>query len=443
MATNTETFTNPRDNLPNTYTDVAVREIDFVSRFGTSWQALQEVLGIMNPIKKQNGTQLVSYKASVTLTDGDVDAGCVIPYSKKALQAYTHGEVKLKKYATATPIEDVEKYGAQNAIVRTDDAFLQELQSEITTNFYTFLQDDTEAMTGTYGTFQMACSMAIGKVRDKFKRMRKSITDVVLFVNTLDAYEYLGNANISTQTAFGLEYVQNFLGARTVIISSDIEQGKVIAVPAENIVLYYVDPSDSEFAKMGLVYTTDGDTNLIGFHVNGNYGTAVGENFAIMGMTLWCEYADGVAVITIDANPLKAPTIAPVAGSEEEPWGHHQASEMQNNIVVANGTITGDLYFIEGGLAPSGPLAGDGYFMFLQASSIDSNANSLMVGLQPSAGTGLQELINDPDKSVVMKIAGNNQKFVTVIKNTTTGQQTKSVYTLNLNYIPADENIGA
>ena len=65
------------------------------------------------------------------------------------------------------------------------------------------------------------------------------------------------------------------------------------------------------------------------------------------------------------------------------------------------------------------------------------------MGLQPSAGTGLQELINDPDKSVVMKIAGNNQKFVTVIKNTTTGQQTKSVYTLNLNYIPADENIGA
>lgn len=442
-VTNTETFTNPRDNLPNTYTDVAVREIDFVSRFGTSWQALQEVLGIMNPIKKQNGTQLVSYKASVTLTDGDVDAGCVIPYSKKALQAYTHGEVKLKKYATATPIEDVEKYGAQNAIVRTDDAFLQELQSEITTNFHTFLQDDTEAMTGTYGTFQMACSMAIGKVRDKFKRMRKSITDVVLFVNTLDAYEYLGNANISTQTAFGLEYVQNFLGARTVIISSDIEQGNVIAVPAENIVLYYVDPSDSEFAKMGLVYTTDGDTNLIGFHVNGNYGTAVGENFAIMGMTLWCEYADGVAVITIDANPLKAPTIAPVAGSEEEPWGHHSASQMQNDIVVANGTITGDLYFIEGGLAPSGPLAGDGYFMFLQASSIDSNANSLMVGLQPSAGTGLQELINDPDKSVVMKIAGNNQKFVTIIKNTTTGQQTKSVYTLNLNYIPADENIGA
>jgi hypothetical protein len=67
-------------------------------------------------------------------------------------------------------------------------------------------------------------------------------------------------------------------------------------------VLYYVDPS-TEFSKLGLVYTTDGDTNLIGFHAQGNYGTAVGESFALMGMKLWYEYADGVAIETISSNP--------------------------------------------------------------------------------------------------------------------------------------------
>ena len=44
-----------------------------------------------------------------------------------------------------------------------------------------------------------------------------------------------------------------------------------------------------------------GETNLIGFHVNGNYNTAVGETFAIMGMTLWAEYLDGIAVVTVGA----------------------------------------------------------------------------------------------------------------------------------------------
>ena len=129
--------------------------------------------------------------------------------------------------------------------------------------------------------------------------MRKNSTDIVVIVNTLDLYKYLGQASISVQTMFGIEYVKDFLGAKTMIITSEIDPGAVIAVPAENLNLYYVDPA-SAFAKLGLVYTVEGETNLIGFHTQGNYGTAVGESFALMGMSLWFEYADGVAIIEID-----------------------------------------------------------------------------------------------------------------------------------------------
>lgn len=86
-----------------------------------------------------------------------------------------------------------------------------------------------------------------------------------------------------------MQYVENFMGAQTMILSSEIPEGKVVAVPADNIVLYYVDPGDSEFAQLGLNYTVDGETNLIGFHAVGNYSTAVGESYAIMGMKLWAE----------------------------------------------------------------------------------------------------------------------------------------------------------
>lgn len=298
-VTNTETFTNPRDNLPNVYTNIAAREIDFVTRFGTSWEALQEVLGIMRPIPKESGSVLTSYTASVALEDGDVDAGCVIPYSKATVTAAHKADLSLKKYAKAVPVEDVDKYGVKVAVQKTDEAFLNELQGVVLDDFYTTLTDDTEAMTGTEATLQAAISMAIGKVKDKFKKMRKNSTNIVVFVNTLDVYRYLSTANISIQTAFGLDYVKNFLGATTVILSSEIDEGTVIAIPAENLVLYYVDPASS-FADLGLVYTTDGETNLIGFHAQGNYGTAVGESFALMGMKLWAEYADGIAIYTID-----------------------------------------------------------------------------------------------------------------------------------------------
>ena len=295
-------MTNPRSSLPNVYTSVAAREMDFVSRFGKNWQDLIDVLGIVNPIKKQAGTKLVTYTASVNLESGAVDAGEIIPYSKATVVASASQDITLEKYAKAVPIEDVDKYGTEIAVQKTDDAFLNELQSAVLDKFYTALAGNQSAMTGTDATFQMAVARAIGKVRDKFKKLHKGIGPVVVFVNTLDAYDYLGAANISIQSLFGLEYIQNFMGAQVMILTSEIEPGTVIAIPSDNLVLYYVDPS-TEFEKLGLVYTTDGDTNLIGFHAQGNYGTAVGESYALMGMTLWYEYADGVAIETIDSNP--------------------------------------------------------------------------------------------------------------------------------------------
>ena len=298
-----ESLTNPRENLPNVYTDITVREIDFVSRFGRNIQALMDILGIIRPIKKENGTRLVSYVTDVTLASGTVDPGCVIPYSKYSITESMLGDVTVEKFAKAVPIEDVKTYGADVAIQKSDDAFLTKLQNLITGRFYDHLLDDTSALTETYATWQMAVSMAIGLVKDKFQEIERDVSEVVVFANTLDAYAYLGGAGITTQTLQGLEYVKNFLGARTLILSHKIPRNKVVAVPVENIDLYHVDPADSDYAKLGLVYTTDGDTNFIGFHAQGNYSTAVGETYALLGMTLWNEIADGVAICTVSANP--------------------------------------------------------------------------------------------------------------------------------------------
>ena len=294
-----ETMSAPRTALPNTYDNITAREIDFVSRFGANWDALRDILGVFRPIRKAPGTQLVSYTAEVTLESGDVPAGAVIPYSKATVTKAAQADLDLKKYAKAVPIEDVNKYGAAIAVQKSDEAFLVELQNEVLTSFYAFL--NTGSLTSTETTFQRALAMAKGNVINKFNTIRKTVTDVVGFANVLDFYDYLGDAQISVQTQFGMTYVKNFLGYSTLFLLSapDIERGKVIALPVENIDLYYADPSDSEFAQLGLNYTVQGETNLIGFHANGNYSTAVGESFAIMGMKLWAEYLDGIAVVTV------------------------------------------------------------------------------------------------------------------------------------------------
>ena len=294
-----ETLTSPRSNLPNVYTNITAREVDFVTRFTDNWDALNKIMGVMRPIRKAPGTQLATYKASVELAEGAVPAGAVIPYSKATVEKVGYENLTIEKYAKAVPIEDVEKYGAAIAVQKSDEAFLAKLQNTVLTRFYTFLKTGTLKTNET--TWQRALAMAKGMVVDKFNKLDKSVTEIVGFANVLDFYDYLGDKDITVQTMFGLTYVQNFLGYSTLFLLSDpnIPRNTVIALPVENIDLYYIDPGDSEFAQLGLNYTVEGETNLIGFHANGNYSTAVGESFAIMGMTLWAEYLDGIAVITV------------------------------------------------------------------------------------------------------------------------------------------------
>lgn len=305
-ATNVETFTNPRDSLPNVYTNVTAREIDFVTRFNQNWDALRAILGIMRPIRKAPGSKLISYTASVALESGQVDPGEVIPYSKSTIVQNGFEDLSIEKYAKAVPIEDVEKYGASIAIEKSDEAFLNELQTTVLTRFYTFLKTGTLIDAGV--TWQMALAKAKGKVIDKFQKMRKTVTNVVGFANVLDLYDYLGAADITLQTAFGLTYIENFMGYSTLFLLSDpdIPRNKVIAVPVENIDLYYIDPADSEFRRLGLEYAVAGDTNLIGFHAQGAYHTAVGEAYALMGMKLWAEYLDGIAVVDVGTEAYTA-----------------------------------------------------------------------------------------------------------------------------------------
>ena len=296
---------------------VKAREIDFVTRFERNWEHLREILGIMRPIKKTPGAVLKSKYAEGTLQNGNVGEGEEIPYSKFVVKEKPYAEMTIEKYAKAVSIEAIKDHGYENAVQMTDDEFLFQLQTNVTERFYNYLKTGTLSFTET--TFQMALAMAKGRVENKFKQMHRNVTGVVGFVNILDVYEYIGAAEISIQNQFGFQYVKDFLGFNTIFLLSDSEipRGTVIATPAENIVLYYVDPNESDFAKAGLVYTVSGETNLIGFHTQGNYHTAVSESFAIMGLTLFAEYIDAVAVGTIDTTQtLGTLTVNSAAGSK-------------------------------------------------------------------------------------------------------------------------------
>ena len=281
----------------NLSSNLQAKAIDLADRFDANWEALREILGIMRPIRKTPGTRLVSYKATVNLNETPHTEGDEVPLSSVTLEEVAHKDLKLKPDRKRVTAEAVAKYGAALAVQRTDDAFLNEIQGDILDEFYAF------ALTGTlkdnFETFQMAVSMAVAKVKHKFKQLRLNYGNIVVFANTLDVGRYQGAANISLQTKAGIEYAKDMTGVDTLIVSSEIPEGTVVAVPVDNIILYYIDPSDGDFQELGLKYETGfGETNLIGVAKTAEYGRVSGDTHVLYGLTLWAEYLDGIAVVT-------------------------------------------------------------------------------------------------------------------------------------------------
>lgn len=327
--------------------DTTAREVDFVTRFANNWQHLRDIMGVSRLIRKTPGAVLKSKYASVTLQNS-VGEGEEIPYSQATVATKDYAPINVEKFAKGVSIEAINEHGYDDAVGLTDDQFLFELQNNVTNRFYTFM--NTGTLISAKATFQAALAEAQGRVRNKWQAMHKGITEVVGFCNILDAYDYLGAANITVQNAFGMNYIENFIGYSKLFLCSDSEvpRGKIIATPVENLILYYVSPDDSDFAKAGLVYTTDGETNLIGFHVQGNYSTAVSESFALMGLTLMAEYLDGVCVVDIGTATFTAVSTSSEGYSNKKPNEEGWFEKDANNDYFPStdaAVVTGKTYY--------------------------------------------------------------------------------------------------
>ena len=291
--------------LPNTTKsenfNIDPKMIDYVERFNASWQSWTEILGIMRPIKKIPGTRLRSYKVNVDLNDTEYVEGDEVALSKVNVEEVKQKDLELVPDRIRVTAKAVKDYGAEIAIRKARNAFLNATRGKILDEFYAFALTGT--LTGNEDSFQMAVAMAVAKVKDKFKKMRLDYGNVIVFANTLDVGRYLGGAAISTQTSEGTEYLKNFLGANTMIVTSEIPEGTVVAIPAENINLYYIDPADGDFQELGLnYYTSNSETSLIGVAQEGVYSHVSGDTHVLYGMTLWAEYLDAIAVIKFGAG---------------------------------------------------------------------------------------------------------------------------------------------
>ena len=271
---------------------VRAREIEFVTLFEESIKKLVEALGVTRKIPKQAGYTLKTYKATGTLQDGTVAEGDLIPLSKYQTEAVSYAEIVLKKWRKATSAEAIIEKGYDQAVQMTTDRMLKDVQKGIRTDFFTFLATGTGTATGA--TFQAALAQAWGKLQVLFE---DDSIEAVYFMNPLDVADYLATAQITMQTAFGMTYVENFLGLGTVIFDSKVPEGTIYATAKDNIVLYYVPVNGADLGN-AFSFTSD-QTGLIGIHEEADYKHMTAEDTVMSGVVLFAERLDGVVKSTI------------------------------------------------------------------------------------------------------------------------------------------------
>ena len=271
------------------------REIEFTYTFSENVRKLMKALGVTRKIAKQAGTVLKAYKAVGTLEDGDVAEGETIPLSKYSTNPVTFGELTLKKWRKATSAEAIVERGYDQAVEMTTDRMLRDVQKAIRADLFTYLGKGTGVASGA--NFQAVLAQAWGQLQVKFE---DDAIQAVYFVNPLDIADYLAEASISTQTAFGMTYVEDFLGLGTVIMNASVPKGKVYATAKENIVLYYIPVNGADLGE-AFDFTSD-ETGYIGIHETPDYTNMTASDTVVNGMVFFAERIDGVVVGTISAG---------------------------------------------------------------------------------------------------------------------------------------------
>lgn len=294
--------TTAETNLVTAAKMAKAREVDFVNLFShNSLSKLIEVLGVTRKIPMMEGTTMYVYSTVAETgspVSGAVPEGEIIPLSQYKTTKTAVGEITLKKWRKAVSAEAIKKSGYEAAVRDTDAALLRDIQKGIRTDFFTLLNGTISGSTSASGVgLQAALAAAWGQLQIKFE---DDAAEAVYFLNPSDLATYLGSAQISMQTAFGLNYIENFLGLGTVILTSGITAGTFIATAKQNIIMYYLTMNGDIARAFNLTADELGYVGIKSGYQNEERAQI--ESLVMDGIQFFVEYAAGVVKGTISAS---------------------------------------------------------------------------------------------------------------------------------------------
>lgn len=270
-----------------------VQAKDFVEKFAESINKLTQALSTARPQAMTQGNTIQMYKFTPDMAaTTQVAEGEDIPLSairRTKDRSFTVGFEKVRKAVT---IEEVQRVGYDMAVLQSDKRVLREIQKNIRKGFFDFLATAPKDL-GAQDGLQQAIAHSIGELQVLFD---DDAVETIVFVNPLDAANYLGAADITngTSVGFGLTLLDNFLGGVQLVMNGSVPKGTFYATVKENINLMHLD-TNGESRKLfeNKSITTD-ETGLIAMVRDDNTTNLTNQSTLYWGVKLFPEVANGV-----------------------------------------------------------------------------------------------------------------------------------------------------
>lgn len=269
--------------------------IDHSNRLKKGIRTLQNALGIteMTPMAAGNTIKRYWQEPEQEIPGAEnVAEGEKIGLTRVYRTASTPIVMTLKKWRTRTTAEAIQKVGYEIAVNKSDEALLGRVRKNIKDTFFATVKAGTGTATGATN-LQEALGNLWGALQIKYEDM--DVTPV-FFIHPTDVAKYLGSATITMQNAFGLSYVENFMGLGNAFITTGVEAGKPMATVTQNLNGAYV-PAGGDLARtFGLTYD---ETGLVGMkHFTADAEASL-DTLLMTGVVFYAEDGAGIFKCTI------------------------------------------------------------------------------------------------------------------------------------------------
>jgi len=278
--------------MPNLAIQAQAQEINAVAKFESDLHNLLALLGKEDVNVVAPGTAFKIYKSSGTLSAASVAEKALIPDSNIAMDDGTLVEITFDKYRNLVSIEKIAKVGYGTAVGGANTSLIRQAQAKVRQSIIA-ATNATGVGTASAATFKAKLAKGAAYVAKKFE---DEVFTPIHFVNTDDAYDYLGTADITVQNAFGISYIANFMGLGTVILDSNVTAGTVFSTACENLDVVAANCTMID----GMEMTTD-ESGLLAVHVSPKYENGAIETVVYSGIRALPVFADRICKVTTTA----------------------------------------------------------------------------------------------------------------------------------------------